>query len=322
MGHNPFDNIVKASFLEFSDYNKDGIIDVLLMSLNQESALKINPPSLYIGELNKKNKLLFKKHPYKFPHDSYSSVSVFDYNQDGLLDIYFGNWFDVRKRPLKARPNRFFQGVKSSEDRYYGFQFNEISDRFKGEWEFDRGSEKYPNARPTFGTSLCDLNFDGRSEIINANTSGHYNRVWSFSSVKDEEIFTDISKNSDLAADRIGSHLPLGGGHTFYLNCHDYNKSSFFDVAVGELFHSYDLDYKDRSSILTGRNNSSPFQFIRTEYHKDDGTESWDQGDRRSIWVDINADSRTDLLIDNSGFPPPSRDSSHSFKRMTILIAI
>src|SRR5690606_21195559 len=36
-------------------------------------------------------------------------------------------------------------------------------------------------------------------------------------------------------------------------------------------------------------------------------SESWNQGDRRGIWVDFNLDGRVDLVVDNSGFPPYSR---------------
>lgn len=302
----PFDQLVKASFLEFSDYNRDGIVDVLVLSLNQRSALKAEAPRLFMGELKEK-RLHFKLHPYQFPLDSYSAVSVFDYNNDGRLDIYFANWFDVRKSPPELRPNRFFSAVKSKEPGNYGFTFNEISDQFQGEWEQEGSPKSFVNARPTFGTSLCDLNFDGRTEIINANTTGYENRVWNLSKIEGREVYTDIAKGTQLAGDRIGSHLPQGSGHTFYLNCHDYNQDGFFDLSVGELFHSYDLDIKDRSSILTGNGDKIPYQFFRTEYHHDDGTEAWDQGDRRSLWTDLNADGLSDLIIDNSGFPPKSR---------------
>lgn len=307
----PFENVIKASFLEFSDYNNDGVIDVLVITLNQRSALKAEAPKLFIGKYKKakngKKNLTFIPHPFQFPVDAYSAVTVFDYNQDGLLDLYFGNWFDVRDAPPSIRPNRFFKGIVSKEAGFFGFQFDEISDYFKDEWEQSGSPAVFLNARPTFGTGLCDFNFDGRPEILNANTTGYPNRVWNLSKIEGREMYTDVALKTQLSGDRIGSHLPQGGGHTFYLNCHDYNQDGFFDVSVGELFHSYDLDIKDRSSILTGNGMEIPYQFFRTEYHQDDGTQSWDQGDRRSIWVDLNADSFSDLVIDNSGFPPKSR---------------
>lgn len=302
----PFKEVIKASFLEFSDFNRDNIVDVLLISLNQRSALRPQPPKLYLGEyLN--GEINFKKHPFDFPVDSYSSVTSFDFNKDGLLDIYFGNWFDVRSNPPKIKPNRFYMGVRSKGKNFGGFSFRDVSGIFRDEWKYNSSNQKFVNASPTFGVGLCDLNFDGRPELFNANTTGFPNKLWSINKVDDDIFYLDQAQGTQIAGDQIGSHLPKGGGHTFYLNCHDYNQDGFFDIAVGELFHSYDLDIKDRSSILTGANNAPKYEFLRTEYHQDDGTLSWDQGDRRSLWADLDANDRIDLIVDNSGFPPKSR---------------
>lgn len=134
-----------------------------------------------------------------------------------------------------------------------------------------------------------------------------------------ERYFQDLGPVSNYASDPDGSLIPTGGGRTFFTACTDYNDDGLMDVFVGELSHAYDNDSVDKSSILTGSKETFPPYFIRTEYLSDATAESWNQGDRRGVWVDYNIDGRVDLLVDNSGFPPYSRlvmfeqDESHAF---------
>src|SRR5690606_25169990 len=120
-------------------------------------------------------------------------------------------------------------------------------------------------------------------------------------------IFEDYGDESGYAQDYDGHFQPRGGGNSFYAVCADYNNDGIMDIAKGELFHSYDPESRDRSAILSGSSLGFPPKFIRTEYHRDDGSGNWSQGDRRGVWGDLNLDGLIDLVVENSGFPPKSR---------------
>jgi len=244
-----------------------------------------------------------------------SSISLIDVNLDGLLDVFAGNWFDNTKRVPRPAPDRIFLAVEK------GLKWQDASYLLESELQYDKGLEVYTNATATYGTSICDIDDNGYADILSASSSGRSNKVWlNFEDKKNKDrILKDYAKVLGLASDREGSFDKRGGGNSFYQLCTDYNNDGLFDVAVGELIHSYDPETRDRSAILTGSNPSFPPQFIRTEYHKDDGSGSWSQGDRRAIWSDFNFDGYVDLLVENSGFPPKSRfiafeqGSDHSF---------
>ena len=124
---------------------------------------------------------------------------------------------------------------------------------------------------------------------------------------KGQMSFKDYGTQSHFAHDNEGLLVPRGGGNSFYSACTDYNDDGIMDVIQGEIFHAYDSENRDRSSVLTGSQFGFPPKFLRTEYHMDDGNNSWTQGDRRGSWVDFNRDGYIDVLVDNSGFPPNSR---------------
>jgi len=314
--YNPFGKVIRTSFMGFADFDKDGVLDVLLATLNQKTELNKDPLRLYKGK-KLKGKIKYILQPKAFPSQilPISSVGIFDFNLDGLLDLFIGNWYDLEKEGHKSAPDRLYQGQKK------GLSFVDASAHLNDEHEFNDDLNIYSHAVPTYGVSVCDVDQNGYPDIATASSSGYSNRLWLnlTGASQDERIFKDYAEESKFAHDMEGAYSPLGGGNSFYSLCQDYNNDTIIDFAVGELFHSYDTEGRDRSSILTGMKANFPPEYLRTEYHMDDGTGSWNQGDRRAAWIDLNFDGLTDLLVENSGFPPKSRlvsftqDESHSF---------
>lgn len=321
--YNPFPENLRASFLSFADFNRDGFLDVVVGTLNQKTELSKYPLRLFKGR-KFRGKIRYNEEKTDLPSGIVpnSSVAIFDYDLDGWLDIYQANWYNVKESKPKAIPDRLFKGK--------GFTFKDVSILLQDEHEYKKSLKLYPNARPSFGVSPCDIDQNGFPDLLIANSSGYENKLWL--NVNNRAIksrtFKDYAKVSGVASDIDGDFDPLGGGNTYYLNCSDYNNDGIYDLAVGELFHSYDPETRDRSSILTGSTFAFPPKFIRTEYHMDDGKISWSQGDRRASWFDFNRDGLQDLIIDNTGFPPNSRlilfmqESNHAFMDVSEDMAI
>jgi hypothetical protein len=188
-------------------------------------------------------------------------------------------------------------------------KFRDVSDQLLGEYYLPKNAKVFVNARPTFGTSTCDIDQNGFPDVLTANTNGNNNKLWLnlYDFREKNRYFQDYAKETGYAADLNGLLDPLGGGNTFFSSCADYNNDGIMDLYVGVLSHSYDNESKDRSSILTGAKSTFPPGFIRTEYTNVDESGKWDQGDRSGVWIDLKFDGLRDLLVDNSGFPPKSR---------------
>ncbi len=320
--YNPFGEVTRASFMAFADFNKDGLLDVVLGTLNQKTELNKDPLRLFIAK-KIKGRISYQLKKDAFPSKimPISSIGLIDFNMDGLLDIFVGNWFDLQKQGNKSAPDRLYQ---AKDD---GLSFIDNSALLVDEHNYSDDLNIYPHATPTFGVNICDADQNGYPDIATAASSGYGNRLWlnlkdksvNDSEESEEREFKDYGEQSKFAHDLEGAFSPLGGGNSFYALCHDYNNDGAIDFAIGELFHSYDTETRDRSAILTGISANFPPEYLRTEYHMDDGTGTWNQGDRRAVWVDINFDHNTDLLVENSGFPPKSRlvafdqDESHAF---------
>jgi hypothetical protein len=300
--YSPFVEGVRASYLYFYDFDKDGIKDVLTGMLNSQSELTKIPLRIFKGSLRKK-RLAFTEVKGAIPIEATatSSISILDYNLDGYLDLYIGNWFDKSGENHVSLPDNLLKGNK--------FKFTDVSEQLLGEYYLPKNAKIYVNARPTFGTSTCDVDQNGFPDILTANSNGFHNKMWLnlYDFKEKSRYFQDYAKETGYAADLNGLLDPQGGGNTFFSSCADYNNDGILDLYVGVLSHSYDNESKDRSSILTGAKTNFPPGFIRTEYTNVDESGKWDQGDRSGVWIDLNFDGLRDLIVDNSGFPPKSR---------------
>jgi enediyne biosynthesis protein E4 len=317
VGYNPFPEIFRAHFLSFVDLNKDGLLDVIVGSLNQKNELTQYPLRLFRA---KKNADFVSYEEVKDAFPNYilpnSSISVFDYDLDGNLDLYQGNWFKESLDPSKGPE---LVGDKLYRGKNYFFQ--DVSFLLEEEKEFSYTESDVYFLRPTYGVSSCDIDQNGFPDIMTSSSSGYENKLYlnlakvGFS----DRYLKNFARTSGFGSDENGLLSPRGGGNSFFSVCADYNNDSFMDVVQGELIHPYDEANKDRSSILTGTSSEFPPKFLRTDFYFEQDAESSSQGHRRGLWVDLNSDGLLDLVVENSGFPPHSRaivfiqESNHAF---------
>lgn len=301
--HDPLPVDFQASFILIQDINNDHVPDMISSVLNQKTEMQKYPVRFYLGQIvNKRLSFKLDTNFIKLDPKPTSSVSLVDYNLDGFLDIFIGNWFDRFGIDYIPSSDYLIQNNR-------GTSFEDVSSKLPGEHKRNEDQLYPPEARPTYGSSTCDIDQNGFPDILTVSSNGQKNKLWM--NLEDpssgERVFKDIGMESQYAADANGLLLPSGGGRSFFSACADYNQDQIMDIFLGTLTHAYDNDSVDRSSILTGSKLTYPPYFYRTEYLSDVNSESWNQGDRRGNWIDINNDGRIDLIVDNSGFPPHSR---------------
>ena len=298
----PFLVPVQASFMYFYDFDRDEVLDVIVGAFHQKTELQNNPIRYFKGII-KQGKIYFKELKTALPKEKIksTSISLIDYDLDGDLDIFIGNWFGQNQNSPIPLPDMLFENKNG--------KFVDVSKRLIGERSQNPEQTMYINATPTYATSVCDIDQNGFPDILTASTNGYANKLWMnlYRLRSSGRYFEDYGRVSFYGGDSDGNLTSKGGGRTFATTCADYNNDGIMDVFLGEISHNYDSDIHDRSSILTGARLKFPPSFIRTEYFLDSTDLQWHQADRRGIWFDYNNDGLLDLLIDNSGHPPYSR---------------
>jgi hypothetical protein len=297
-----FPKSLKVTFLLFEDLNNDGIKDAVAGVLNQKSELNKRPVQILWGS-KKAYRLSFSNTNKVVLTGKYPSttISLLDYDLDGDLDIFLGNWFTKFKGKPLAHRDFFYINNKG--------KFTLSDNLLTGQTDKNISKKMDINAAPTMASTTCDIDQNGYPDILTASTNGYPNALWMnrFKFRKNYHYFKDYGVVSRFAGDTEGSLTKTGGGRTFSLACADYTNDGIMDVFVGEITHSYDSEERDKSSILTGSRKKFPPIFYRTEYTLDSDDLAWTQADKRALWFDYNRDGLLDLLVDNSGYPPHTR---------------
>lgn len=284
---NPFNEMIKASYLNFVDIDHDDVLDVVVGYLNQKTELTQMPVRLYKGSVINGQLSYTLKNVLPTGPLPTASIAVGDFNLDGELDIFLGNWFSQKGDVPRPVADQLFYGK--------GFSFANISGQLK---------EEINNPTPTFGLSVCDVDKNGFPDILTANSNGYFNKLWLN---LDGENFSDFGVTSGYAADNEGEASAKGGGNSFFSMCGDYNNDQIIDIITGNLFKDSDPESRDKSVVLSGNTKNFPPQFYRSEFFQQEGRLGYEEGNRRGAWIDFNLDGLNDFLVANSGFPPDSR---------------
>lgn len=298
----PFEDSIKASFILFYDLNRDDILDAVVGVINQKSELIQHPIRIFKGTLSQ-GKLLLQEDKKAIEAEAAptATVSLVDYDLDGDLDLFIGNW--LKKEGRSVIPHRDTLLINENG------RYTERTELLTGELKQNQDKLMYIEATPTYGSLICDIDQNGFPDILTAASNGYRNRLWmNRYKVRDKyRYFEDFGIESLFGGDTEGNLTSMGGGRTFALACTDYNNDGIMDVYLGEVAHSYDNELKDKSSILTGSTFKFPPFFYRTEYFYETEDLEWHQSDKRAIWFDYNNDGLIDLLVENSGYPPHTR---------------
>lgn len=289
---NPFEETVRASFLNFVDLDHDGVYDVIVGNLNQKTEMTKYPTRIFKGQIIN-GEISFKEQE-KLPTGIMptANISVLDYDLDGELDLFFANWFEYSDKGPRPVSNILLKGR--------GFHFENVTEILEGE-------QNTKNIAPTFGATVCDIDQNGFPDILTNSSNGYFNKLWLNLDKFNNRKFSDYGEVSGYAADDDGPKATLGGGNSFFSACADYNNDGIIDIAIGNLFRDTDPESKDRSAILTGSSTKFPPKFIRSEFYQDTGKKKWSEGDHRGVFVDYNLSGLESLIVENSGFPPDSR---------------
>lgn len=295
----PFKETVRASYLNFVDLDHDGIIDVLVTSLNQKSEMTKQPIRIFRGERKGKELSFVEEGHLDMPISSPGNVSVLDFDLDGEMDIFVANWFENFGASPKINPSYLFKGN--------GFKFKNISALLEGEFEINKINKEFKNAVPTFGATVCDIDQNGFPDILTNSSNGYFNKMWINQERNSDRFFQDFASESGYASDNDGGKEIKGGNNSFYSLCMDYNNDRIIDILIGNMFQDRDPETRDRSAILTGSQFKFPPTFIRSEIYQEINNLNWSEGDRRGVQIDYDLDGLDDLIVENSGFPPNSR---------------
>ncbi|MCA8934875.1 MAG: CRTAC1 family protein [Planctomycetes bacterium] len=321
-----------AVFTVVGDFNNDGIAD-LFRPCFQESADHEKFPDT--GErhgvlLGKKSGSSVK---YKLS-DAFSevepqrtcAVALLDYDRDGNLDVFLGNWYVAYGKLMDAQVNRLFKG-----DGEGGF--TDVTETAKLLTK-STPAEK-DSSRPTYGAAACDFNNDGWPDIAVANYGRQWNRLWKNNG---DGTFTDVAPELGVDGDEIrhGKYPAWAkrqtegpwrsNGNTFSLSPADFDNDGDIDLFDANITHGWAGDSSDLSCVLVNGGKENDFKFTRlTEpfVRKHADPNNWNQGDLMSLWGDFDNDGLQDLLLASAAYPDDQRlrlfrqTAGHSFEDVT-----
>lgn len=317
-----------GSALVFGDVDNDGDLDLFSARYSEFEKPKTDPKTGQVlkggdgGLLYEKaddglrSAVLLNDGSGRFTHLDNSGVenppgtsgsgALFDYNGDGILDLYAGNWYKEYGVSFLCYPSRLYKGLGNGMFKEVTAEAGLLTNLTEGQPD---------SSRPVYGVSHCDWDNDGRQDILVSVYGRQANRLWRNNG---DGTFRDLAPASGFDGDAVrhGRYPPgvkrepeqewRSHGNTFSAACADYDNDGDMDVFLGEITHAWAGEASDRSSLLENLGAGKSFAFKRHSdllYRVHQDTRNWNQGDMRVSWADFDNDGLQDLLLASGDYP-------------------
>lgn len=273
---------VSSSMVIFADLNNDGIIDALVSGHPKHY--------LYYGEKNKSNQLTFKDVSQKLNYymSNPDAVNFVDFNNDGRLDLVFGN---ITAKPGEPKSEVLWLGA-TRYDNTTGGSNDLLLQTPEGDFKVAKNVD-FKTRSYTHSVGVADLNRDGYPDFFIANDYANdelfYNHNGeSIDDVTDEKIPRRWHGNSGM------------NGEIF-----DYNNDGLLDIYVTNI---YKPPFYNSFNILWEQQKTGEFKAVSIEKQVGRCGFSWG-----AKFADIDNDGEVDLIVTNGrNRPAINADASHT----------
>ena len=242
-----------------------------------------------------------------FPPETISGAVFFDYDKDGIPDLYTGSWYKEYGISLLCYPGRLYKGKGDGT-------FTDVTEQAGMLTKETEGSPD--SSRPVYGVSHGDWNGDGYEDIFVSVYGRQANRLWKNNG---DGTFADMGPQTGFDGDEIRhGRYPewvkgrsaekefRSHGNTFSAAPADYDSDGDLDIFTGEITHGWAGESSDRSSLLVNGGKKKNYAFKRYPdllHRVHQSTINWNQGDMRVSWADLDNDGKQELLVASGDYP-------------------
>ncbi|MBZ0273871.1 CRTAC1 family protein [bacterium] len=260
-----------AGFSVWADFDNDGDIDVYL-GVNTPVTDAVDAPSTVL--LNDGTGVFTEKESngvdvmFEGDRPSTSAAAAADYNGDGVVDLYVGNWL-VEYPNIPSFPDVLFAGNGDGT-------FTDVT---------DASAIGVLAGRPTYGVTWTDYNNDGLADIFVSEYGRVKNVFWEN---QGDGTFVNVADDANLDSPR--GNRP---GNTFASDFGDIDNDGDLDAYLAEISHPR---YQPSSEPSSMNLNSGAPDFFYTEVTDALGF-TCDEGEIDVSFVDFDNDGRLDVFL-------------------------
>ncbi len=122
-----------------------------------------------------------------------TSATFTDFDRDGNIDLFVGAFYKIWGF-LESFSDRLYKGDGKGN-------FIDVTEQMGLLTPDDEGYEEGYSSAPTYGVTSCDINNDGKVELMTSSYGRQWNKFWLFSGDKYVEIGRDINYAGDSNLD-------------------------------------------------------------------------------------------------------------------------